>query len=292
MDNDRMYIDKLRQEVLSGRITYDDIVKRLTIAIETEYLKESPNIDFIESCEDFLWEIRAADEQKYVSVKDRYLKAIGQRAKVVVPHHSRNSSVMGFAKRIALICAALVLIICITQGTIHFEWFSQQSSFDEQQYIIQGHSVSIDLVMKSIAEHDQYATLKTDDWAEFTHFLGFTPTIIAPSAINATDTQYTAFIEPGAIIIIVQYSCSEESHVIYTVHHYLDMEEAYLLFEQDATGEHLSINSTEVYCTENLDRYSFTWLNSSTLYNLAGNLENKEFLKIIQELTGGTPHED
>ncbi len=292
MDNDRMHIDKLRQELLSGRITYDDIVKRLTMAIETEYLKESPNLDFIDCCEDFLWEITDTEKQRFVSVSDRYLKAIGQRTEVTAPNHPRNASVMGFAKRIALISAAFALIICLTQGTIHFEWFSQQSSSDAQQYIIQGHSVSIDLVMKSIAEHDQYATLKTDDWEEFTHFLGFSPTIIAPSAIDATDTQYTAFIEPGAIIIIVQYTCSETSHVIYTIHHYLDIEEAYLLFEQDASGEQLSINTTKVYCTENLNRYSFTWLDSSTLFNLAGNLENKEFLQIVQELTGGTPHED
>lgn len=292
MDDDHMHIDKLRQEVLSGRITYDDIVKRLTMAIETEYLKKSPNLDFIDCCEDFLLEIKAAEKQRFVSVSDRYLKAIGQRTEVAAPNHSKNASVMGFAKRIALISAAFALIICLTQGTIHFEWFSQQSSSDERQYIIQGHSVSIDLVMKSIAEHDQHATLKTDDWEAFTHFLGFSPTIIAPSAIDATDTQYTAFIEPGAIIIIVQYTCSEDSHMIYTIHHYLDIEEAYLLFEQDATGERLSINSTKVYCTENLNRYSFTWLDNSTLFNLAGNLENKEFLQIVQELTGGTPHEN
>ena len=45
MKNDRMLIDKLRQEVLSGKITYDDIVRRLSIAIENEYLKDTPNVE-------------------------------------------------------------------------------------------------------------------------------------------------------------------------------------------------------------------------------------------------------
>lgn len=38
MEKDRMLIDKLQQEMLSSKITYDDIDSRLTKSIESEYL--------------------------------------------------------------------------------------------------------------------------------------------------------------------------------------------------------------------------------------------------------------
>ncbi|MDD6050720.1 MAG: hypothetical protein PUC00_05550 [Clostridiales bacterium] len=292
MDNDRMLIDKLRQEVLSGRITYDDIVKRLTIAIETEYLKDSPNIDFIESCEDFLWEIRATEEQKYVSVKDRYLKVIGQHTKVATPIHSRNTSSVGFAKRIALVCTAFVVLICLTQGAIRFRWFSQNSSSDEQQYIIEGHNVNIDLIMNSIAEHDHYATMKTHDWKEFCEFLGFIPTIIDPSALSATDTQYTAFVEPEVIMLIIKYTLSTtDETVVMTIYHYTDIEDAFISFEQDNEGEHIDICGTSVYTSSNIEANSFTWIVDSTVYKVAGSISIEKSLSILENIVGACSHE-
>lgn len=292
MDNDRMHIDKLRQEVLSGRITYDDIVRRLTMAIETEYLKESPNIDFIESCEDFLWEIRATEEQKYVSVRDRYLKAIGQHTKVTTPIHARNASAIGFAKRIALVCTAFVVLICLTQGAIRFRWFSQNSSSDEQQYIIQGHSITIDLITNSIAEHDQFDSIVTNSWDEFSQFLGFIPSIIAPSSLSASDTQYTAFIEEDVIKLIIQYRFTSRSPTVLTIHHYIDAEEAHISFEQDKDGEQIEIDGVAVYRSTNIERNSFTWLCGATVYNIAGSLETDEYSRIIQELLGGLSDEN
>lgn len=288
MDNDRMYIDKLRQEVLSGRITYDDIVKRLTIAIETEYLKESPKIDFIESCEDFLWEIRAADEQKYVSVKDRYLKAIGQRTKVVVPHHSRNSSVMGFAKRIALVSAAFAILIFFTQGAIHFEWFTQHSSTDEQQYIIQGHAITVNVIETCIAEHNAFDSIKTTRWDELCSFLGFSPQIISPSVFHVDNTLYKAYIEPGVVMIDVLYKTDPHDAVaVMTVHYYTDASEAYFMFEQDSTGEPIIINNSSVYTSVNMGRISYAWCSDSTICKLAGTFSAEEGLQILQYLTGG-----
>lgn len=288
MDNDRMYIDKLRQEVLSGRITYDDIVKRLTIAIETEYLKESPKIDFIESCEDFLWEIRAADEQKYVSVKDRYLKAIGQRTKVVVPHHSRNSSVMGFAKRIALVSAAFAILIFFTQGAIHFEWFTQHSSTDEQQYIIQGHAITVNVIETCIAEHNAFDSIKTTSWDELCSFLGFSPQIISPSVFHVDNTLYKAYIEPGVVMIDVLYKTDPHDAVaVMTVHYYTDSSEAYFMFEQDSTGEPIIINNSSVYTSVNMGRISYAWCSDSTICKLAGTFSAEEGLQILQYLTGG-----
>lgn len=292
MDNDRMLIDKLRQGVLSGRITYDDIVKRLTIAIETEYLKESPNIDFIDCCEDFLWEIGSEGKQEFVSNSDRYLNAIEQHCEVITPKATRTGPVMGFAKRIALISAAFAILICLTQGAMHFQWFSQHSSTDEQQYIIQGHNVSIELIASSIAEHDQYATIKTHDWEEFCEFLGFIPTIVSPSSLGATGTEYTAFVEPDVIMLIIKYTLlTTDETVVMTIYHYTDIEDAFISFEQDKGGEHVDICGTSVYTSTNIEANSFTWIIDSTIYKVAGSISVENGLSIIEKMIGACSHE-
>lgn len=288
MDNDRMLIDKLRQEVLSGRITYDDIVKRLTIAIETEYLKESPNIDFIESCEDFLWEIKATENQKFVSVSDRYLNVIEQRTEVVTPNHSRNTSVMGFAKRIALISAAFAVLICLTQGAIHFDWFTQHSSTDEQQYIIQGHEITVNLIETCIAEHEEYDYIKTSSFEDLCSFLGFVPSIVTPQAFSVNTVLFEAYIEPGIIMVNALYESEPGNAIaVLTIQYYTDTDEALFMFEQDSTGELITVNNNPVYTSTNVSRISFAWMSNSTVNKLSGTFDNTLGLSIVHYLMEG-----
>lgn len=288
MENDRMHIDKLRQEVLSGRITYDDIVKRLTMAIETEYLKESPNIDFIKSCENFLWEIGTEGKQKFVSVSDRYLEAIEQHVEITAQEKTKWSPVLGFAKRIALVSAAFSILIFFTQGAIHFEWFTQHSSTDEQQYIIQGHEITVNVIETCIAEHNAFDSIKTTSWDELCSFLGFSPRIISPSVFHVDNTLYKAYIEPGVVMIDVLYKTDPHDAVaVMTVHYYTDSSEAYFMFEQDSTGEPIIINSSSVYTSVNMGRISYAWCSDSTICKLAGTFSAEEGLQILQYLTGG-----
>lgn len=285
MENDRMLIDKLRQEMLSGKITYDDIVRRLTKAIESEYQKESPSIEFIESCEDFLWEIETEGKQSFVSVSDRYLKAIEHRVEITAQEQTRWSPIIGFAKRIALISAAFALLIFFTQGAIHFEWFTQHSSTDEQQYIIQGHEITVNLIETCIAEHNAFDSIKTTSWDELCSFLGFSPRIISPSVFQVDNTLYKAYIEPGVVMIDILYKTDPHDAVaVMTVQYYTDSEEALFIFEQDAVGEHLKIGDQSVYVTTNIDRNSFCWISDGTITILSGTFDNKNGLTAIEYL--------
>lgn len=293
MKNDRTLVDKLRQEMLSGKITYDDIVRRLTKAIESEYLKESPSIDFIDSCEDFLWEIETEGKQRFVSVSDRYLGAIEQYVEITAQEHVKWSPVIGFAKRIALISAAFAFLIIINQGMLHIGWFSQKSSPDEQQYIIQGHNIDIDLITKCIAEHNEFGMLKTTDWNEFIEFIGFAPSVISPDMLKASNTQYIAFIEPGVIMLYIQYAnLRNDDEVLMTIQYFTDLDDAYFTLEQDAEGEIIHVEDTMVYVSTNVTNSSFTWLSDTTVYRIAGLLTHDEGLRIVSEIVGGNDYED
>lgn len=288
MDKDRMPFDELRKEVLSGKITYDDIVKRISVVIEIEYLKESPDVDFINVCEDLLWEIGTDGKQPFTSVSERCLETIAR----FEPSESRSTwegkQSNGFAKRFATVLVAFALLFFVVQGVSGLKWFSQGSSPDGQQYIIKGHEITLDIIKESIAEHEDYSEIRTERLDDLCDFLGFTPSIIAPEALNADIVYYEAYVEPEQIMINGLYKSSQnENQVILAIQYYTDPSEAIFMFEQDATGEFVSLGSQTVYVTSNVDRTSIGWVQESTYTLLNGTFEPSEGIEIVKELIGG-----
>ena len=284
MDNDRMLIDQLRQEIREGKITCDDIIKKLTIAIEAEYLRETPDAEFIKTCESLLWEIGTDGKQPFVSANSRYLDVITQQTRTA----PAGKPSWSFTKRLAVVCAAFVLLIILTQGALRIGWFSQKSTQNEQQYVIQGHSIDVELIASSIAEHEAYDTLQTTDWDEFVDFLGFTPSILDPAALEASDMRYIAFVEPEVIMIGVRYSNMENTEAaVMTVHFFLSHENAHYRIEQDAEGEKHNICNTDVYVSRNMERGSYIWIDGSAVYYLSGEMTNETALHCIEDMIGG-----
>lgn len=284
MVDSRKLIDELRAEVLSGNISCDDVIKRLTVAIEVEYQKNEPNQTFIDTCEDLLWEIGTKGQQKFVSANDRYLATIEQYSQKT----SKRKPYLRIAKRCALVFAAFAFLLIISQGAFHIGWFTKTPSPDEQQYIIQGHSIDVDFIARSIAAHEEYDSLQTDDWDEYIDFLGFVPSIVNPDVFSATVVRYIAFIEPDSIMLAVQYEIPDsDSPIVMTEQYYLDVDEAYFMMEQDNVGSSIFINNVAVYMSTNMNNVSFSWVNHNVVYKLAGNILPNEGLKIISEFIGG-----
>lgn len=288
MDNARKLFDKLRQEVTSGKLTCDDIIKRLTVAIEIEYLKETPRIDFIETCEDFLWEIETQGQQTFISANQQYLSVLQQEAS-----NTRASwCSLRFVQRLVAIAAVLLLCIGLSQGALRFYWFSQLSDSAGEIHIIQGHEVTIELIQSALAKHESYSSLATQDWEELCTYLGFTPSIAKPEALLADNARYSAYVEPGLIIVDTLYENSEQGTIaVLKNEYYIDPEEAYLMIQQDINGDHVTINGYTVYQNTNLDRISYTWLVGTTLTHLSGTMDSELGFSIVDQLTGGIDNE-
>ncbi len=72
-----------------------------------------------------------------------------------------------------------------------------------------------------------------------------------------------------------------------TIQYYTDVDEALFIFEQDASGEQISINNHPVYVTTNLNRVSFSWISDSAISILAGTFDYELGEKIVEQLIGG-----
>lgn len=282
MENNRKLFEKLREEIISGKITCDDVIKRLTSSIEAEYLKETPNIDFINACEDFLWEIGTEGKQSFVSSTPQYLNAVQEACK----QKHRLLSTFNLTQRLTGIAAVFLLVIIITQGAVRFHWFTQESNPDGEVFIIQGHAITVELIQSALANHTTSTELKTQDWDDLCNFLGFAPSIASPDALQAHSMTYKAYIVPGLIIVDALYhDANGDSFAIMKVDYYLDPDEAYLMLQQDTHGEYVTVNGHSVYMNTNMERISLTWLLNSTVTHFSGTFDRSMGLNIVDQLT-------
>lgn len=281
MDDTRKYIEEFRQALLMDKIKCEEITKRLTIAIEAEYLKENPRVDFIKACEDFLWELGTQRQQSFTSANQQYLTAIhNATTELKIPSLGKT-----MISRFVAIAVTLLLIIVLGQNTLRFQWFTQEPHPEGEIHIVQGHEISIELIQSALADHDAHSSMKTSDFLELCDFLGFTPTLILPEAISAYSATYYITVEPGLIVLDTLYNDQLGNSVaVLKIEYYLDPEEANFMLQQDVPGEYIDINGYPIYCSTNIDRQSFTWLENSTLITLSGYIERESGLQIVSEL--------
>lgn len=289
MDNTRNRFEKLRQEVASGNITCDDIIKRLTVAIETEYLKDSPNVDYINMCEDFLWEIGTQGQQKYVSANDRYLQAIQQHT----AQFPRTQNANARAFRWKFSCSAVVLLVLLGLSLFPIRWFTHESTIDSEQYILRGHEITVEMFSTAQADGLNQGLVIVQDFSEFRDILGFDPRIPTIWGTSWIADHGSISNLPGYIKITAIYRNKYDSAKIITctINYFTDIEYAYFSFEQSKDGAEIQRNGYSMYVTQNIDNTVICWYDANMYIWFSGNLDTSEATRLMLDLIGGTGNE-
>ena len=284
MSRDIAQIHKLKEDILAGNTTYSDVERRLSAAIEAEYDREDANIDFINACEDLLLEMHTDGELPSFPTSEEY--AIEMQKHMLVK--KERSFLPKLAWRCAAVLAAMLVIALLGDQVFHWQWFSGTSTEDEQQYVIQGHKVTVPMITESIAEHEG-EMLQTDKREEVIDFLGFTPPTLSSSALAIEKEQYVVMVDSEGITLSARYfdSVDDGSPLLLKVQYCSALENAYMLFEQDAEGEKINIHSQDVYVAMNLDRVSFTWMDDTSVYRIAGDIDQRIGELIVSDIIGG-----
>ena len=288
LEDTRKFIDDLQQKLAMNQITCDELARRLAIAIETEYLKKEPRLDFINACEDLLWELGTQGQQSFSSANNRYLSAINR----ATTERGKSKISLSPVQRFAFIAIVLLLIVFTGRNALQFTWFTHETQANGEIHIIQGHEITIELIQAALAEHEIYASTKTDDFSEACDFLGFTPSVIASESFSADAATYYISLEPELIILDTRYHDAANNFIaMLKIEYYLDPEEAYFMLQQDTPGEYVNINGQTIYYSTNIDRQSFTWLENCTLITLSGHIEREYGFEMIKELIGRNSHD-
>ena len=291
MDSDRQQCaDQILEAIEYGQLSREEIEGRLNQIIDDE-LSGAIDADYkatkIEICNSLLWQL-----QTHGSVK---LQTPSEKAKdiIKIKHTTYKRKIARVRRSIYAAVSVLVVFVGLTAlGTISpIQWFTRQSIDNEQQYLIEGHEISIDYVSKAIAEHDgtENNVLSTSDPDELRAFLGFDPQF--PSSLNSMyiPTKYNAIIESQSIKISVQYEptdkiSSDAQLISIRLTLFNSVEGARISYQQNAEGEYVVFDSVSVYRYTNTWTSNYLWLEGHTIVKFITSMPFDEADKYVNEI--------
>lgn len=281
--NDR--IVRLKEEIAKENLSFQELERRLSAAIDAEYEKKCSDIQFINACEDLLWELKTEGKLKFQSKNEQYKTAMQKHMRPI-----KQSNSPTFAARFVTVFAALVLVFVLAEGVFHWEWLRGTTTDDNQQFVITGHSIDVEMISRSIAEHQVNDYLITENQHDAFEFLGFIPSIPSFETLNLEIHQYSIFFSPNDIMLCISYKNKDDSSnsVIYIANFVTNIKDFYQAFEQSSTEQVEQLNGIDVYVAENTNSYSYTWIDGNIVHRIDSNISPHDVLDIIDSTIGGS----
>ena len=276
-------LEQLKSSLASGELTGSELVRRLQVMIHNELTKpeEEVDIEFIEACSSLIEriypKIAERPEGYYEEQEAKFKLRLKQEEKAL-----RHRRVL----RPVIAIAAVLIIAFLGIGSIQFRWFTRESTPDQQQYVIQGHQVSVDMVEKAIAEHLGDGSFETNDIGKLEAYLGFPISDHMIQSENWEISRLTCFVTSLNVALSAQYDNNEENKSLNQfITWFSSAENASMSFEQNAEGDIKVINGNEVYFSANYDYYSCIWIEDLAVYAFNSNtLQFSELESLIKEL--------
>ena len=283
MDGERKACtERILSAIEYGKLPNDETERRLCELVEAEVNKtdSEANMELIKACQSLLWQLHTHRTIPYDSHYNENKAKIDQRLK---RNTLISNSVKSVGKMLAA-AAAVVLVVLGLRGDLHWSWLEQDDTFDQQQHIIAGNEIGVELIQSAIAEHGESAWIRAaspDELGEYISFVPMPQTIDEKWKFNLADISIT----PAFISIDAQYESTEtQSHLLYSTLVFTDVEDAYFAFEQSAEGNSVKVNGHHVYVTKNINRTMICWTDGLVLVRLSGEFQEQEGLKIVQYL--------
>lgn len=279
-------VKQILQAIENGTIPVDEMQRRLMELIQKEANRTDGPADeeLMSACIDLMERLQGRehveDEERIAALNQRIADAIQKKQQSQERWHTAFRAV-------GAIAAVLVLLVGIGVP-LRWTWFESWSTPDEQQYVIMGHEITIEMVVAAIAENEAKAPIVVSDFSEFEKHLGFDPKI--PSVLCGEWTEAYGSIRffSGYIQILAKYVHTEnpEKSIVCTINYFTDIEYAYLSFEQNCEGEQMSIQGMDVYLSNNVERNSATWYNNNMYAQVVGLVSSEEAVELLLRLLG------
>lgn len=283
-------VKQILQAIENGTIPVDEMQRRLMELIQKEANRTDGPADeeLMSACIDLMERLQGReyveDEERIAALNQRIADAIQKKQQSQVRWHTAFRAV-------GAIAAVVVLIVGIGVP-LRWTWFESWSTPDEQQYVIMGHEITVDMVASAIADSAALdtTTVVVNDFAQIDEILGFPLSI--PSVLAGEWIASNGFINyaPGYIKVSLVYKNANDSNqqVAAVINLYSDLEYAYFSFEQSRNGELISSNGIEYYVSDNMGQTSACWYNAATLIFLTGDIEVDKMTNLVISLIGGT----
>lgn len=278
---------EIERAIANGELTYEEMKRRVEEVIDTEASREDGPADLrlIDACEDLLWELETHGQQKYVSNKKEALRAFRKRME---EKEARRKAGRRNVERAAVV-AAIVVLVAAAGIALRREWLAGGSVNRGLQYQVTGWETDLGLIGSVAADGEQrQATLETADFAEAVSFLGFTPETPKWLPEGWSVERYFVVQKPTNLRLSIKYANDlVDSNLVYEAKYFINLDDAFTLFEQNEEGSHVKVNGKEVYYAKNIETTVCTWHTQNIVSMLIGPLDIDTFVKVIESI-GGT----
>ena len=272
-------LKEVKQAVATGSLTAAEAERRLRAAVEKEYGQDRPRSEWINACEDLLWELRTGGKTPFTSQREEH--------RALIRAHTRDERRQSWPVWLkgCVVAAALMLVVGLGAHFGRTAWITGQSSPDGQQYVFTGHEIDLSVIQRVIAEHGSDAHLQTESLDEVVAFLGFRPELPDMSGLDVQRTAYTVHIEDSLVEITVLYARDPQArNVIYSCTHFLNAEDVYYTIEQNEEGVTERIAGQDVYFCMNYERLGVAWTEGLTTYVIGGGIDHETGRKIVEKM--------
>lgn len=285
MDGERKSCtERILSAIEYGKLSNDETERRLCELVEAEVKKTDSEADMelIKVCQSLMWQLHTHGELPYDSHYDENKAKIDQRLK---RNTLVSNTVQSVGKMLAA-AAAVVLVVLGLRGDLHWSWLEHTDTLDQQQHIIAGNEIGVELIQSAIAEHLDKGVLQLSDISVIHTEFEFAP---IPERLHETWHFDSAmvFTGPDMIRLDISYRNADSEHtMLYTIIMFTSAEDAYFAFEQSEAGYVTDILGNQVYVSQNIDELVMCWTQGLAAVRITGVLEESEGMAIIESLIG------
>ena len=257
-------LEQLKHSLATGEMTGSELVRRLQMMIQQEISKPEKEVDteFIEACSSLIEHVYPAIAER----PDGYYEEQAAKFKVRLQQREKARRRQRILRPVIAVAAVLVIVF-LSVGSIRFHWFTMKSTPDQQQLIVQGHEVSVDMVAKAIATHENSDVLETSDLTELEEYLGFSLEYIRQLLNDWRIDSIRSIINRDYILTFFRFSSNETNEIFhYSITWFINPNDTFYSIEQDKEGYIQRINGVEVYYSENVGISSCSWIKDISVH--------------------------
>ncbi|MBQ4075336.1 MAG: hypothetical protein IJD39_09060 [Clostridia bacterium] len=271
--------NEILKTILNGDLSKEEMERRLQETIDDELsgpLDEPADMELVEQCQSLLWALKTNGSIPYPDHAKENKQQLMQRL-------ASSPAPKGRPLLRRAIAVAAILVLVLGLSVISIQWISGKSTPDGQQYIVQGHEISTDLIQKCIAENMAQGSLITASREEAEAFLGFDISVPDTLLGKYSCVTFDINILPIWIQCRMDFTFNEQIIGVAT-YYFTDMENSIFNTEQDAEGEYIIIDNLKVYMSANIGNRVLTWSENNTVYDVSGTFTLDQGISIIREI--------
>ncbi len=275
-------LDAIKESIVQGWLTPDEMKKRLREAIEVQEAKPEgeSDTDLIVMCSRVLYELETGEVYK-ANEGDQLLKLHEKLSAV-----EKSATVLRPVKRATVMLAAMIALLIGIELFLPHGWLYGIPSVDEQQYVIQGVELNSGTIAEGKANaQNSYKEIRTVNFSDAISVLGYTPSTPSYQPDGWHVQSYYVRVTDKMTRFSVSYESNDTAYLLkYEERGYQEPERARIELEQNGMGSVMNIAGKEVYLLVNTNDPACVWLKDLTYFTIYGPVSVEEQIKMIESI--------